>query len=407
MSEKSKLLSAYLKKDEHYLLACSYGPDSMALFYLLQKDGYSFDIAHVNYNLRSESTSEKKSLKKVCKKYGVPIFVYEVKKGTITDNIEGTCRRIRYNFFADLVKEHSYDGVLIAHQEDDLIETYLLQCERNSIVDYYGLKEVSNYQNMKIIRPLLGYTKIELLDICSDNKIPYAIDITNSDISYKRNKFRHEVVSDMDRVRRDQILSEINAKNSVHAKLVNGLKSLDLHSVDTLLTLDEYQFQNALICLLNETRSYHALSSKTATNIHKALVSKKPNICINLGEICFEKSYGECRFYINEPVSYSFTIDHPQIVDTDYFHFDLVNNSKFKTKPSDYPLTIRNTKGDDIVTISDYHVKVSKLFIDWKMPLKYRPRWPIVLNSKGEAIYIPRYQKDFIPTESDNFYVKI
>ncbi|MCD8203835.1 MAG: tRNA lysidine(34) synthetase TilS [Coprobacillus sp.] len=407
MSEKNKNLANYLSKDAHYLLACSYGPDSMALFYLLVNDGYSFDVAHVNYHLREESDEEEKSLRKVCKKYKIPLYVKEVENGAITDNIEGTCRLIRYNFFLDLAKENGYDGVLIAHQEDDLIETYFLQCDRGAIVDYYGLRSVSSYQDMTIIRPLLSYTKRELLDICDSHKIPYAIDITNSDITYKRNKYRREVVSDMDRARRDEILSEINAKNSVHLKLINSLKNLDLHSVDTLLTLDEYQLQNALIILLNETQTYHALSRKTATNINKALLSKKPNICINLGEICFEKSYGECRFYIDKRISYSYVISMPQVVDTPYFHFDLLHNNKFSVSSTDYPLTIRNASGDDLVRVSDYQVKVSRLYIDWKMPLKYRPIWPIVINSEGKAIYIPRYQKDFTPTESDYFYVKI
>ena len=44
-----------LEKNKHYLLACSFGPDSMALFDMLIKEGYRFTVAHVNYHLRAEA----------------------------------------------------------------------------------------------------------------------------------------------------------------------------------------------------------------------------------------------------------------------------------------------------------------------------------------------------------------
>ena len=47
-----------LEKNKHYLLACSFGPDSMALFDMLLKEGYKFSVAHVNYHLRKEANEE-------------------------------------------------------------------------------------------------------------------------------------------------------------------------------------------------------------------------------------------------------------------------------------------------------------------------------------------------------------
>ena len=47
-----------LDKKQNYLLACSYGPDSMALAEMLRQEGYRFSIAHVNYNIREESSLE-------------------------------------------------------------------------------------------------------------------------------------------------------------------------------------------------------------------------------------------------------------------------------------------------------------------------------------------------------------
>ncbi|MCD8204303.1 MAG: tRNA lysidine(34) synthetase TilS [Coprobacillus sp.] len=407
MSEKSKDLSSYLSKDGHYLLACSFGPDSMALFYLLKNEGYSFDVAHVNYHLREESDEEEESLKKVCENYGISFHVYEVEKGSISGNIEGTCRQIRYDYFVGLIKENGYDALLVAHQEDDLLETYLLQSNRQAIVDFYGLKERSAYRGIQVIRPLLGYTKKELLDIVTANNIPYSIDVTNFDISLKRNKLRHTVVEKLDRAERDKLLLEIEDKNRAQKEAVNRLSLLNLHKSSVLLTLSEDEFHYALILLLNEAGIYYPLSKKNAQNIFKALVSNKPNIRIKLREFCFEKSYGECRFFKDEAASYCFVVDSPMVIDTDYFHFDLINNTKFTASPNDYPLTIRNARPDDVIVISGFKVKVSRLYIDWKMPLKYRDRWPIVINRDGTAIYIPHFQSDFTMSESSNFYVKL
>ena len=67
-----------LDKSKKYLLACSYGTDSMVLFDILLKKGYDFSVAHVNYNLREESKEETVSLKLICKQNNIPIYVHEI-----------------------------------------------------------------------------------------------------------------------------------------------------------------------------------------------------------------------------------------------------------------------------------------------------------------------------------------
>ena len=122
-----------LDKNKKYLLACSFGPDSMALFDMLLKGGYSFEVAHVNYHFRKESDYEELSLRNYCKEYEINLHVYENKK-IIRNNIEATCREIRYDFFADIYHKYGFDGLLIAHNQDDLIETYLLHKKRKNLV---------------------------------------------------------------------------------------------------------------------------------------------------------------------------------------------------------------------------------------------------------------------------------
>ena len=63
-----------LNKENKYLLACSFGPDSMALLGMLLEGGYNFVVANVNYNLRPESTKESEDLKKFCEEKGLKLF---------------------------------------------------------------------------------------------------------------------------------------------------------------------------------------------------------------------------------------------------------------------------------------------------------------------------------------------
>ena len=94
-----------LDKNQKYLLACSHGPDSMALFFMLKEEGYNFAVAHVNYHLREESDQEQKELEAYCAKNNIELYVKEVTESLGETNLEEQCRIIRYTFFKDLVNQ--------------------------------------------------------------------------------------------------------------------------------------------------------------------------------------------------------------------------------------------------------------------------------------------------------------
>ena len=143
-----------LDKKQKYLLACSHGPDSMALLYMLKEEGYNFAVAHVNYHLREEADKEQEQLEKYCAKNKIKIHDYEVDEVLNAANLEEQCRVLRYSFFKELVNEFGYYAVLIAHNQDDVIETYLMQKKRQNLVEYYGIKESPIIFDIRIIRPL-------------------------------------------------------------------------------------------------------------------------------------------------------------------------------------------------------------------------------------------------------------
>ena len=221
-----------LEKNKKYLLACSYGPDSMALFDMLLKEGYRFAVAHVNYHLRKEADDEEIDLRNYCLINGVGIFVKSVRENLGDNNLEAKCRDIRYNFFIDVVKQNGFDALLVAHQEDDLIETYLMQKRRKNLVNYFGIKEISYFTDVEIIRPLLKYRKKELLIYCRMFGVPYAIDKTNLEDHFLRNQLRHSVVEKMSQEERKEILNEIDTENKKLAIIFEKISKINSNKIE-------------------------------------------------------------------------------------------------------------------------------------------------------------------------------
>lgn len=397
-----------LDKNKDYLLACSFGPDSMALFDMLLKDEYHFSAALVNYHLRPESSDEMNNFIHYCDTHKISYHIKDLVNGVVGLNIEAECRRIRYEFFAQLVNTFKYDAVLVAHNQDDHIETYIMQKKRQNLVSFYGIQEKTTINGVTIIRPLLNKTKQELLDYCHDNKVPFAIDSTNFDERYLRNKIRHQIMANMTLEERENILKEIDDKNVELKKIIDGLRGLDLTDVHALKKMDVIQLAYALNLLTQAFNHSIYISLKQAKEIEKILLKKTGNIDIPIRKgIVLRKSYSKVEVVSPSKVAYAYVITGPSVFDCEHFYLDFTGNTNNRNvSKDDYPLTIRTYHRGDKYKIKDYMVSVRRLFIDWKMPLSLRQRWPIILNNEGKIIYIPRYQKDFVPTPETNFYVK-
>ena len=398
-----------LEKNRHYLLACSFGPDSMALFDMLLKEGYKFSVAHVNYHLRKESNDEEAKLRDYCFDHNIGIYVRDVNEILGDSNLEMKCREIRYSFFINVMKENKFDALLVAHQEDDLIETYLMQKRRKNLVNYFGIKEISYFSDIEIIRPLLRYRKEELLMYCRMFNVPYAIDKTNLEDHFLRNQIRHSVVEKLSPIERKDILSEIDQANEKLSQIFITISKINDNKVETYLRLNETEFLYALVALGRKLKLDFIISKKQGDELRKILLSNKPNIALNVDGLCFYKEYDDIGFRaFDEALDYFYDLNEPGILDTPYFYLDFtVDSSNRNVKEDDYPLVIRNAQKEDEYEISGYKKELRRLFIDWKMPESIRNRWPIIVNKDGIIVYVPRYQKDFVPDEKCNFFVKL
>lgn len=398
-----------LDKEKRYLLACSFGPDSMALFHLLVKNKYNFACAIVNYHLRDESDSEVINLKKYAAEYNIEVYSFDVKE-KITKNVEATCREIRYKFFKEVCAQFHFDALLVAHHQDDLIETYLMQKERQNNPIFFGISKETKIYGVTVIRPVITFKKSDLLKICEENNVPYSIDKTNFDISIMRNRIRHNVVSKMLDREREEIINEINLENEKLSQMFSSLNINKLCEVNYVLSLDFTTQCYALNYLVKNINPTFSLSKKNVGQIIKILRSNKPNgqFVIYKGLYLF-KEYDLFEFGVNkvEQKEFKYTVLCPCILSTPYFYLNFKQDTSDRNVDfDDYPLTIRNVKKKDFIMINGYKAEAQRLLIDWKVPFRKRMYWPVILNKNGEVIYIPRYRKDFQMSEKLSFYVK-
>ena len=397
-----------LDKNQKYLLACSHGPDSMALFYMLKEEGYKFAVAHVNYHLREESNLEQEQLEAYCAKNNVQLYVKDVDEVLGNNNLEEKCRIIRYTFFKDLVNQYGFDAVLIAHNQDDLIETYLMQKRRQNLVQFFGIKEKPIIFDVKIIRPLLSYSKQELLMFCDLNKVEYSIDKTNLENTFLRNQIRHQIVERMNKFDRKKILREIDDENLRLNVINDKISKINSNKCEDYNRLTDDEFLYAIVKRGRELKPDFTMSRNQGLEIRKIFQSDKANVSVNVSDLTLVKSYDSFQFIDqNKEVNFSYKIDSPCVLDTEYFYLDFTGDtSNRNVSKEDYPLTIRNAQPCDVYLIKGYEKQLRRLFIDWKVPIPLRKRWPVIINKNGTVIYVPRYQKDFKKENNCNFYVK-
>lgn len=399
-----------LDKSKKYLLACSFGPDSMALFDMLKKQGYKFMVAHVNYGVRLEAQQETMDLNDYCALNDVEIEIYYCKSQSFKGNFEAKAREIRYHFFKEIYDRYQLDGLLVGHQEDDFIETYYLQRKRGGFVERYGIAEKTKIFGMDVYRPLLKYSKNDLLTYCNEYRVPYAIDKTNFEQDFSRNIVRANIVSKMSKLERKQTIEEINVLNQDIDEAYKIIFSKDINSVKDLLSFNDEQLQRALVYKAKLVEENASISLSLANEIKKILSSSKPNISFKIHKgLIFVKEYDWCDFIDKHREEvFLFELDRPKIMETSYFYLDFRGDtSKYNITNDDYPLLIRSPKPDDVIQINNYKAELRRLFIDWKMPSSLRKRWPVILNNKGDIVYVPRYRKDFKIKEELKFYVKV
>ncbi|MEX0315522.1 MAG: tRNA lysidine(34) synthetase TilS [Allomuricauda sp.] len=186
---------SFLKKGK-LLLACSGGVDSVVLTMLCAASELDITLVHCNFNLRgTESHEDETFVKQLAAEIGIPSITksFDTKK-YIEENggsVQMAARSLRYQWFGSLLEAKEFDYVLTAHHADDDLETFLINLSRGSGIE--GLRGIPE-QNDKIVRPLLAFSRNQILAYAKSENITWREDSSNKENKYLRNKVRHEIV---------------------------------------------------------------------------------------------------------------------------------------------------------------------------------------------------------------------
>lgn len=236
-------------ENSRILVACSGGPDSMALLYLLQDIAthrhttYKIGVAIVDHCIRPESKDEVLWLQHQVEELGLPFYsaTFDVphlsKEHKKSEETIG--RQVRYQWLNEIAQSEGYDYISVAHHKDDQAESILAHIIRGSGLNgLTGMSVVQSEYAIPVVRPLLDVTKENLLAYVGTKHISYCVDSTNEDVRYQRNRIRHRIIPELEAVNPAVVDAIVRLGSSVNEDVM-VISDLTSRTFDKLVSIDD------------------------------------------------------------------------------------------------------------------------------------------------------------------------
>lgn len=211
------------------MVAVSGGVDSVALLNMLSKQkNLDLAVAHFDHGIRKDSAADRKFVAELTKGYGLPFVYAEGRLGSGAS--EATAREARYAFLRRVVKEQGAKAIVTAHQQDDVLETAIINLLRGT-----GRKGLTALESRSdIVRPLLNLPKAELLKYAEEHGLKWREDSTNQDTRYLRNYVRRQIMPRLRTAGRQKLLGLLEEQRGLNVQLDELLAELLEGQAETL-----------------------------------------------------------------------------------------------------------------------------------------------------------------------------
>ena len=414
-------------KDKKLLIACSGGVDSVVLSYLLKELGFEIALAHCNFSLRGkESDADEMFVIGLARKFEIPVFAETFDTHKYADDLkistQMAARDLRYGWFEEVLGNFKYQYLITAHHLDDDLETFFINLSRGTGLK--GLKGIPE-KNQNIIRPLLIFSKEEILNFAEENKLKWREDLSNQKPDYLRNKLRLEVIPKYKETNKSLLnnfqITQRNLQSSqaliedymalvynlVVSETPHGYK-LDIEKIKELPNSKAllYELLNGFgftewddVSNLLEAQTGKQLFSKT----HRLLRNREELILTEI-DVDSKEEFKVTKKGIDSPISLS--IETSKYIGETEKNLSYVAAEKLK-----FPLKIRRWETGDYFYpfgMDGKKKKLSKFFKDEKISLLEKDK--IWLLISGEAIvWVIGYRMDerFRVSEEDGEILKI
>lgn len=386
-------LSLYLDKSKKYCVATSGGPDSMALLDLCVQQGFSVYAFHMNYHHRDTAYRDQLIVNEYCFAHKIPLVIANYQPMG-NANFQMDARLARYLKAKEVIESNELEALLVAHQQDDVLETYLMQKESKREVNYYGLKATNELFGIKVIRPLLSLTKRQCHTYCLMHDIDFGIDESNLTDIYTRNKIRHHILFEYTQQQRDDLLCEIEQKNKQLQAQLSHLVFTDQNLTISGSVSDDSVAKGLRQLLVQLDAGYGNKSHQYYLDLWRSISKNK---AIHLNDQWYLFYDNSILWYEFIPASQPVYINDLQIKDYGKFKISSSGNKRqgFYANPDEFPLMYRLWKDGDKIETKFGTKKVSRWFIDQKIHPRKRLLTHVIENKYGKVIYLDGFGCDY------------
>lgn len=429
-------------KEDKIAIALSGGVDSIVLFHLLvteYKDSYKqLVVFHINHGLREESYEEAGFVEKFVKDFDVKFYKEELNMSDLERDShtseEMLARELRYQAFNKMAKLEGVTKLLTAHHKNDQVENILMRLLTGRSIDHsLAICEEIEMADLNIYRPLLNSLKAELEEYAKEKNLHYYVDATNFDTDYTRNNIRHNIVPLLNDINSGSFDNLINFAN-YYQNINNNLKKAILSNKDNYIFSrdeDKISLVKDKFLELNEEEMYFLLKDLITDELgvfdikQKAIFDVVSSLKKNSGNKSYDlknnlkiisqyetlyihkiekKCYNDKIEIIIDKICGNSVYEFYQnkfIISTD------AKDSEIGFNKSELPLLVTIKKEGDRVRRGEINKKLSRIFIDEKVPKELRDTLPVIRNNKGEVLGVLGIGTKVNKNKIYDYYIKM
>ena len=429
-------------KEDKIAIALSGGVDSIVLFHLLvteYKDSYKeLVVFHINHGLREESYEEAEFVEKFVKDFDVKFYKEELNMSDLERDShtseEMLARELRYQAFNKMAKLEGVTKLLTAHHKNDQVENILMRLLTGRSIDHsLAICEEIEMAGLNIYRPLLNSLKAELEEYAREKNLHYYIDATNFDTDYTRNNIRHNIVPLLNDINSGSFDNLINFAN-YYQNINNNLKKAILSNKDNYIFSrdeDKISLVKDKFLELNEEEMYFLLKDLITDELgvfdikQKAIFDVVSSLKKNSGNKSYDlknnlkiiSQYETLYIHKIEKKCYNDKIEIiiDKICENSVYEFYQnkfiistdAKDSEIGFNKSELPLLVTIKKEGDRVRRGEINKKLSRIFIDEKVPKELRDTLPVIRNNKGEVLGVLGIGTKVNKNKIYDYYIKM